>query len=620
MQYVPIQIRTGESTDVTLAKETDCIFEEDSAAGYSHAVMVRASTLNQADTLLEIYQQHTQLRLEVVHSGKSQRAVEKVVERLRQGELDGVICVNMLGEGFDLPKLKIAALHTPHRSLSVTLQFLGRFARINGEGLGDAKILAVQAEIEEDLEAVFQENEAWSRMVRAIGEERISREVEIREFLDEFQVDPTIGDESTLDDLSLYSFNLFNHVKIYHVHGTVNLHAVPELTGFITEKIWVNESQATLAFIAREEVVPKWTTAGVLSSVDHHMFVLYHDTLAGLLFICATCREDVIYKQLAEVFVAGPVSSLSLSRINRVLRSFTALELFNVGMRNRSRGSVAESYRQIAGSAAHYAIAKSDGTLYHRGHVFGRGLTAHGRTTIGLSSLSKIWRLESTKLPQLVKWCQSLARDIENPAPFVTGIAIDHLDAGIEITRLPQLPLLGADWQDAFYAKAPTIMLSQQSEPVSILDIDLTAVWSVTQPDHYFITLQAPTQKTQLLFRLAPFPSVVYADEHQPRWEVDRGRRRYDLAQYLSESPLRFHLADGSLLEGCQLFEASHAEEPFEAIELMEAVNWTAQQVDPYRSLVRVHRLCVRFTIGWGSGSSKVQPPLSFRSSPRELC
>jgi hypothetical protein len=64
---------------------------------------------------------------------------------------------------------------------------------------------------------------------------------------------------------------------------------------------------------------------------------------------------------------------------------------------------------------------------------------------------------------------------------------------------------------------------------------------------------------------------------------VDRGRRRYDLAEYLSESPLRFHLADGSLLEGCQLFEASHAEEPFEATELMEAVNWTVQQVDPYR-------------------------------------
>ena len=35
----------------------------------------------------------------------------------------------MLGEGFDLPELKIAALHDVKKSLPVTLQFTGRFTR-----------------------------------------------------------------------------------------------------------------------------------------------------------------------------------------------------------------------------------------------------------------------------------------------------------------------------------------------------------------------------------------------------------------------------------------------------------------------------------------------------------
>lgn len=36
---------------------------------------------------------------------------------------------NKMGEGFDFPFLKIAAIHAPHQSLAVTLQFIGRFAR-----------------------------------------------------------------------------------------------------------------------------------------------------------------------------------------------------------------------------------------------------------------------------------------------------------------------------------------------------------------------------------------------------------------------------------------------------------------------------------------------------------
>ncbi|MDJ1470263.1 DEAD/DEAH box helicase [Xanthocytophaga flava] len=579
MQYVPVDVEENESPDVALAKKTDQVFKKDCEDGFSHIVMVRASTRKQANKLAEIYQQNTQLRLEVVHSGMGQRFTGKVVAKLRKGDLDGVICVNMLGEGFDLPRLKIAALHAPHRSLSVTLQFLGRFARVNEDRLGDAKIIAVQREIEADLETVFQANDAWSRMVRTMGQDRISREMDTREFLDDFEVNTSINDESTLEDLSLYGFNLFNHVKIYHLHGTIDLHKVPELKGFIVERIWVNNAQATVAFIARQEILPKWANAGVLSSVEHHMFVIYHDAQAGLLFMCATCREDMIYKQLADTFVDGHVSGLSLSRVNRILRSFSSLELFNVGMRNRASGTVAASYRQIAGSAAHYAIDKSDGTLYHRGHVFGRGHTLRGQTTIGLSSLSKVWRLESCKLPQLIEWCRNLSRDIENSAPFTTGIPIDHLDAGIEITELPETALLGAGWQDSFYVKTPTLLLPGMDEPISILEVDLVTSQTATT---YQILLKTADQQTQLRFELTPFPSVNYVDDSQPRWLVEKGGRQYDLIKYLSEYPFRFYLADGSLLEGCQLFKAPEETlSAFDSAELMEAVDWQLSQVDP---------------------------------------
>lgn len=583
MLYLPVETAVGVAPDVALAQATERIFRQDVAAGFSHVLMVRADSLGRADELTDIYRQHTTLRLEVVHSGKSQRTTEAVVQRLRQGELDGVICVNMLGEGFDLPNLKIAALHAPHRSLAVTLQFFGRFARVNGDRLGDAKFLAVQSEIDEELGELFDKNEAWGKKIRTIGQARIGQEVFTREFLEEFESDSVAGDIGSLEALSLYSFSLFNHVKVYQVHGMVNLHVPPYLTGFETERVWVNEAEATVVFLVREEFRPKWATAGGLNRIEHHLFVVYFDEQAQLLFICATYREESLYREIAAIFVDGNVSALSLNKINRALRSFTDLELFNVGMRNRATGTVAESYRQLAGSAVHHAIDKGDGSLYHRGHIFGRGQTADGTTTIGLSSLSKVWRLESTKIPGLVLWCRSLARDIANPAPFTTGIALDHLDAGCDITALPREVVLAADWQGAFYRNPPVVRLIDADgvqHAISLLDFDLLVDRSATNADAIVVEVTTRSESTRLKFSPVPYPAIQYVDDAQPRWQIERGSRLVDLATYLTDNPLRFHLADSSLLEGCQLFPAVAEDAPYDADALMQAVDWDAAQVD----------------------------------------
>ena len=48
----------------------------------------------------------------------------------------------MLGEGFDFPRLKIAAIHDPHKSIATTIQFVGRFTRTSNNKIGDATIIA----------------------------------------------------------------------------------------------------------------------------------------------------------------------------------------------------------------------------------------------------------------------------------------------------------------------------------------------------------------------------------------------------------------------------------------------------------------------------------------------
>jgi hypothetical protein len=52
-----------------------------------------------------------------------------VLAKLKSGQLDCIVQVAMLGEGFDHPPLSVAAIFRPYRSLSPYIQFIGRVMR-----------------------------------------------------------------------------------------------------------------------------------------------------------------------------------------------------------------------------------------------------------------------------------------------------------------------------------------------------------------------------------------------------------------------------------------------------------------------------------------------------------
>ncbi len=153
--YQPVMPEVGEDHDQTIARATERQFIADREAGYRHHVMVRTDSRRRATDLVAIYESATTLRLAVVTGDKSLRYVKRIITQLQDNELDGIICVNMLGEGFNFPSLKIAAIHAPHRSLGVTLQFVGRFARTAGSDLGRATFLAIPSDIEIEAERLY---------------------------------------------------------------------------------------------------------------------------------------------------------------------------------------------------------------------------------------------------------------------------------------------------------------------------------------------------------------------------------------------------------------------------------------------------------------------------------
>ncbi|MFH4077396.1 helicase-related protein, partial [Acinetobacter baumannii] len=89
-------------------------------------VMVRAETREKAEDLLSKYRMwFPEEKITLVHSKVSGK--KQIIESIKNHEFDIVICVDMLKEGFDYPNFKIAAVHGMHKSISVLLQFIGRF-------------------------------------------------------------------------------------------------------------------------------------------------------------------------------------------------------------------------------------------------------------------------------------------------------------------------------------------------------------------------------------------------------------------------------------------------------------------------------------------------------------
>lgn len=70
------------------------------------------------------------LRADYIHSREDSQSNKQVLGKLERHELDVIVQVRMLGEGFDHPYLSVAAVFSIFASLSPFVQFVGRIMRV----------------------------------------------------------------------------------------------------------------------------------------------------------------------------------------------------------------------------------------------------------------------------------------------------------------------------------------------------------------------------------------------------------------------------------------------------------------------------------------------------------
>lgn len=585
LEYIPIEPDAGVDPDVALAKAADAQLTAARARGHKDLVMVRTSQKARADVLAEIYSQQTSLRLRSIFGNHTQRHVESVLKQMREGELDGVICVDMLGEGFDLPELKLAVLHSPHKSLSVTLQFIGRFARTNAENTGHARFLAVPSEIDLEAQPLYVAGAAWNELVEEASRRKLEAEREGRELLETFErpVPPTTeADEALDEDLNLSTFAPFFHVKVLEASAGVDLDK-PFTSPVEGERIFFRRStdHNALVCVTRDSTPCRWADDPRLVDVSHDLFILFYDDETKLLFICTSRREMAVYDALVEMVSPG-ARRLSPEELNRVLRGVAKASFFSVGMRNRSGFGYAESYRMIAGKKADNAIQKSDGRFYDRGHCFGRGEDGTEIITIGFSSGSKIWANRWKTLPYLFDWCKKLAKKLVDNSAVETSSGLDNLPLGRRVQDFPT-HIVAIDWHEEVYKRDGLALWLPNAEArlVQVPLVDLALRASAIAVDQIDFVVQSDHSEIEIEYRL-----------DRDRWFTSsttdvkltgaEGKRELGFLDFLHDYPPSFFAADMSRIEGDYISTPPDLDDVFDTA-LIEEIDWAAAGVNPLK-------------------------------------
>ncbi len=538
-----------QEVDRAVARAAVQQLKEDREAGFDHRLFARAASIKGADALVQLYTAEG-AKVAAVNSQISKKRQDQVEEELLQGTLDGIVCVDMFGEGFDFPKLKIAALHAPHRSLVPTIQFVGRFARTTGEATGDATLIAPISRLRKDTAKLFDEGIDIATLIDEAAQQQLADEAVDRGILDILKA--KIQTESDYDAVSPLSLELYAHARIFECAETPDFDKFGAVIGrrLKLAKQWTSDDGLITLLLTVDHQPPNWAISDDLVNVRHDVFLLAHNKATRLCYIGSSRRTDRLYLDLMQTACPDRHRPISYELTRRAVAGLSDLRFYNVGLKNTAINTQAESYRVLTGPRAERAVTAGDGRAFVQGHFFGSGADGEERETIGASSSSRVWSNQRLTVSEYLEWISKLNTRLNGNQ----GIAASQLDLVQHSRSLKQLPaiIIGAAWHKTAYRHAPRVRYRRLGEPNwnyrQITDLELAAFAVVGQELRFCV--QSDDTTIPLLFSLGGGQLIRLLD---PNWAIDVHTHLddwIDLPSWLSLNPPAFFGSDKSSFQG----------------------------------------------------------------------
>ncbi|MFM0061469.1 DEAD/DEAH box helicase family protein [Paraburkholderia phytofirmans] len=562
--FQPIAFRAAPVEDTLDDEHVDRVIAElavrqlrsDVEAGYDHRLFVRAAGISAARALVPLYK-GLGVNVEAIDSKVSKRVQDECERRLISGDLHGIVCVDMFGEGYDFPKLKIAALHAPHRSLVPTIQFIGRFARVDG-ATGTGTLIAPLARVQDATTALLREGVDLARMIDAAATAELAGDAEEQAVLERLPVLRIA--ESDYEAVSPLALELYAHVRVFHCSQAPDFEAIGDrITRHVrVMKQWSSEDGTVSLLLTADENPPSWATSNVLTNIRHDAFLFIYYPATQRCYIGSTRRTEKIYLGLMNKACPGAHRALSYEETSRARAGLQAVRFYNVGLKNNTFNSQAETYRTLTGPAAERAVRAGDGRAYSQGHFFGSGMAGDAKETIGASSSSRIWSNQRLSVAEFFSWVEMLDARLTGNAPFA-ATQLDLVRAATTLRQLPETVIAGT-WPKGGFRANPRLRCRRGAGARTIYrrltDWELCDFEPQPLAAQLLFSVTSEDTSVRMSFAVGQGNMVTQLD-HATILEVESAVDSWmPLAEWLSEHPPIFYAADKSSFEGMNLMAA----------------------------------------------------------------
>lgn len=562
-----------DEIDLSIATTAVTQLYADRDAGKDHRLFVRAASIKAARALVPIYR-NLGVDVEAIDSKISKRKLDDCEQQLISGELHGIVCVDMFGEGYDFPKLKVAALHSPHRSLVPTIQFIGRFARSDAS-TGNATLIAPLARILDAPSSLLREGVDLAQMIDEAAQQEIVGNVEGQAVLKRLPVSRQT--ESDYESVSPLALELYAHVRVFRCAETPDFSKIGDTIGkyLCVVKQWLSTDGSVCLVLTVDENPPSWATSDVLVNVRHDAFLLMYFRKSQFCYIGSTRRTEKIYQGLMEE-VCSKFSLLSYEETSRARAGLNGVRFYNVGLKNTTFNSQSETYRMLTGPAAERAVTTGDGRAYVQGHFFGSGLAGDTKETIGASSSSKIWSNQTLSISEFLSWVEQLDARLVGTAPFAQT-QFDIVKAATTLRRVPDIVIAGA-WAKAGFKNNPRVRFRNEGaikfDYTSLTDLELCEF--VPQPANGVMDFKVRLDQFSVMMRfcLGQGRMVTQRDNNVVIQVESTTDSWMHLSDWLTEHPPVFYAGDKSSFEGMNQMSAPQLQVAELGPDDAEVIDW----------------------------------------------
>ena len=295
-----------------------------------HILMARVEDVSRAKAVYELYSQYAEFNPVQLHTGiKSVKRREAIRQQIISGQSRIVVCVDMLGEGFDLPELKIAAFHDIRKTLAVTLQLAGRFTRKRPD-LGNATFIANTADVnvQDELRKLYTRDPDWNLLLPQLSDRMIGEQVSLQQFLrgfTEFTKDIPLKTVRPATSAVVYKTTCEDWTPQNFREGL----PAPNSCERIYET--VNHAEHTLVIVTVRRVALAWTNVEDLFSWEWELYVVIWSPEQNLLFINSSTNSGE-YKALAKAIAGETATLIRGQQVFRTFAGVNRLRLQNVGL------------------------------------------------------------------------------------------------------------------------------------------------------------------------------------------------------------------------------------------------------------------------------------------------